>query len=619
MRTGTPGRRTASRRGEERFDSFYHATRHSLLVQSYALTGDPAAAHTGVRDAYTAAWRHWGKVSGLDDPSDWVRARAWRLAQRRHGSRRRRSRGEIATPHSAVLTALEKLPGDQRRVLLLTRLAGLSLPHAAAEMGLSTDAAGRLRERATTTLAASLEVEPGAIRGRLLSLADPATRSRLPRASAIRRAGSRRRTSHTLVAALAVAAVAVTSGAFAYQEPDEVAPRRASTPPPRVSEPAPVDRPAPILDADDLLDRDQAARLGPGQRWRTVRTDDNTGGDGINTTCQQERFADPGGVATLVREFKARGAPARSAVQTVEVSESVRQARKAFETTLGWYAGCQVARFQLLTAYRVGDIGDEAQLLTARVWSRPVTSYSVAVARTGRVVTSTLGESVGVRSARPAQLAQSLDDAVSLLCSGAGSDDCTHEPSFTAVPPPPSGEEPGVLAVADLPPVGRISRPWVGTDARPAPVNPALTTCDRADFSRAGVRTRTRSFLIPRAKVPRRFGLTETYGEFPSPDAARQFLRQVQARITRCEDRNEAATVSATRTVPLTRAGSESVLWDVVTEISDDESVRFRIGFVRVRDTVAQVTFSPARRDDIAPRQFDALVTRAGDRLGELD
>ena len=55
------------------------------------------------------------------------------------------------------------------------------------------------------------------------------------------------------------------------------------------------------------------------------------------------------------------------------------------------------------------------------------------------------------------------------------------------------------------------------------------------------------------------------------------------------------------------------------TEISEREAVRFRVGFVRIDKTVAQLTFVSAPRDDIAGPRFQALVQRAGDRLRELD
>jgi len=510
-------------------------------------------------------------------------------------------------------------------------------------MGVSQEVMGKLHREATAGFTANLDGEASATpRQHLLSLAEMASRARLPPASVIRRAGRKRRQTHTAVAAAAAVTVAIGSGAVAYRAPQTAGALRAA----QIPHAQATDRPATphttpsspdatpsgsaadlalesqeaLPSADDLLDEDQITRLGLGQEWRVTRTHDNTNGRGINTTWQQSRFADPDGVAALVRTFAAKDGNAdRSVVQTMEISKSARQAEKAFATTVGWYAGCQVGRLQLLSAYRVNNIGDQAQVLIARAWEKPVTTYSVAVARTGRIVTSTVGKNVGAQAAPPAEISQSLADAVSMLCAEGGPGDCAGRPTFTAVPLPPSGEERGILAVADLPPIGRVDEPWVGTDAIPARVNPSATICDRTDFTDGVTRTtRTLTFLIPGAKLPDRFGISETYGVFRSPRAAARFLEGVRTRIARCEDRVAAADVRNPGTAHDPRSRADSMLWDVETEIADDVSVLFRLGFVRVGAAVAQVTFSPSTDEDMSRQQFGALVVRAGHRLREL-
>lgn len=604
-------------RWEDEFDSFYRSTRDALVLQAYALTGDLPAAHSAVRDAYTSAWHHWRKVRAQEDPASWVRPRAWQHAQRRHSLRRRRRKRGPPAADSAVLTAITDLPTGQRKALLLTGLAGLSLPEAASELSVSAEAVESLLRQATESFAGALHIEPATAPAHLRSLTEEAAQARLPRGSVIRRAGTKRRRSHAVIATAAAAAVAICAGALAYQAPDvEVNDEtQAESAPALVIEDTEVELPS----ADELLDEDQITRLGLNRDWDITRTHNNTSGRGINTTCQEDRFADPDGVSALVRTFKSQGTPRRSAVQTIEISESAGEATKAFATTVGWYAGCQVGRLQLLTAYRVNQIGDQAQVLMVRVWKKPVTTYSVAVARVGRVVTSTVGKSVGAPAASPPEIVQSLDDAVSMLCATSGARECSQSPTFTRVPPPPSGEERGILAVADLPPIGRINEPWVGTDARTTRGNPSATLCDRADFAGDGAqRMHNRTFLIPGATLPDRFGLSETYGVFASPKAASRFLDAARVRVDRCEDRNPAASVDNPRSVHRPKARPDSSLWDVRIETSDDESALFRLGFVRVGETVAQVNFSPTATDDMTPAQFEALVVRTGERLREL-
>lgn len=419
-----------------------------------------------------------------------------------------------------------------------------------------------------------------------------------------------------LAGAAAAVVVALALGAVAYLSQRSDAGRPEAGPVSPVASAGPGRRAANEV---QLLDADQIRRLGEAQEWRVESTGDNTSGTGINSVCQQARFADPDGSSATVRTFRALGLPTRSAVQTVEVSRSAQEAARTFRTTVGWYAGCRVGRLQLLDAYQVDNIGDEADVLTMRLWRRPVTTVSVAVARTGRMTTSTVARTVGGSAPPARQITQSLADAVAMLCPSSGAQDCATRPTFRVVPPPPSGEERGLLAVADLPPVGRIDRPWVGTDASTGPSNPAATPCDRAGFTAAGAtRTRSRTYLIPGAAVPARFGLSETYGVFRSPQAAARFMSTVRGRIGACEGRDVATTVSGGRTETRESPQLDLSSWLLTTKVSRSENVRFRVGFVRVGPTVAEVTFAPAPSDDVTEAAFRSLLVRSGDRLREL-
>jgi DNA-directed RNA polymerase specialized sigma24 family protein len=602
---------------EETFDSFYRATRQGLLHQTLALTGDLTAAQGAVRDAYVTAWHHWRKVSRLEDPQDWVRPRAWQLAQHRHTARIWHRNKGMSEEHRLVLDALAKLPAAQRRTLLLVQLAGLALPQAARELGATLEVLEQNLQSATANLASHLEVASPALRARLDSLADAVQDASLPRASIIRRAGRKRRQAHTLVAVAAAAVVAVASGAFAYAPTPGPAADLNLVQPKTSADPSSNGPDLPT--AANLLDQDQVRRLGLNQEWQVLRTHNNTSGDGINSVCQQQRFADPDGLSALVRTFRAGGKPRRSAVQTVEISRTQAKAEAGYHTTVDWFAGCQVSRLQLLNAYQVDDIGDEASVLMIRVWDRPVTTYSVAVARVGTVTTSTVARTVGGRPAPPEQIAQSLADAVAMLCSRSGADDCAKRPSYREVPPPPSGRRRGILAVADLPPVGRINRPWAATDPVAVRRNPSATTCDRADFAKGGAtRSVARTYLIPQAKLPARFGLSETYAVFGSPGQAARFLTRVRSSVARCEDRDLATKVTAAHRERDRHRDTDLSTWSLETEVSTHEKVRFRVGFVRVGNRVAQLTFAPAPRDDMSSTHFHDLVVRAGDRLREL-
>ena len=176
-----------------------------------------------------------------------------------------------------------------------------------------------------------------------------------------------------------------------------------------------------------------------------------------------------------------------------------------------------------------------------------------------------------------------------------------------------------MLAVADLPPIGTITKPWVGTKAGPAGKNPAATTCDRADFKAAGSRrSLSRTFLIPGAHMPDRFGLSETWGRFTSSRQAKAFVQQVRKRMDACEDKDLGAKISQRNEKGNGPSGSVWAMWRLESEISDKQKIGYWMGIARYGPHVAQVGFVPGDRSDVSPAAFRALVVRARDRLFEL-
>jgi hypothetical protein len=146
--------------------------------------------------------------------------------------------------------------------------------------------------------------------------------------------------------------------------------------------------------------------------------------------------------------------------------------------------------------------------------------------------------------------------------------------------------------------------------------NPATTACDDTDFSNTR-ESRTRTYLIPEADLPTRFGLAQTYGVFRDSDRAKEFVGNARARVAGCEDRDVATEVVASQ-VGSSARGAHWSSFVLETEVAEDEVIRFRTGFVRAGDKVAQVTFTPTVKDDISQAAFNRMLERAGDRLRQL-
>src|SRR3954447_24632689 len=587
----------------EEFDEFYLDSRRRLVHQTFAVTGDLSASRTAVRDAYVAARHHWNKVGRMADPEQWVRPRAWAIAQRRHTARPWHKEKSLLPEQAELLEALHKLSDAQRKTLVLTHLAVEPLTDIGREIGETQEKAEHHLQTATAALALALDGDATAIRSRLQALGDAADTIRLPRPQTVRRNGLRRRRNHAVVGSLVAVLVTVGVGAL-------VLPASSGT--------RPAPKPGALVSKRMLLADDQVTGLAPKQPWTLTGTSDNTSGEGLNTMCQTARFADPDGLGTWVRTF-ATNRPERRLVQTVEISSSPAAAKKAFDTTMGWYSGCKVPRIQLVDAYTVQGLGDQAVVMRMRIPSKDPRSFVVGIARSGSLTTSTVLETHTPVPAAPTGLVSALTSSVQNLCESRVAGTCIGAVSTSPTLPPATGEAPGMLAIADLPAVAGVMDAWAGTDAAPATVNIAATTCDRTDFAKAGaVRSMTRTYLIPEAHLPQRFGLTETLGELPSPRAASALVARIGARMKACPDKELGSTVN--HAVVKLRSGTPSyAMWRLENQVNQKQQlVPFWMGVVQDGRYVAQVNLTPVGKYDVDQAAFQALVVRARDRLAEV-
>lgn len=129
----------------EGFDAFYRATAHRVVGYLYVVLGNLADAEDAAHEAYAKAWQRWPKLRHYDDPEAWVRTVAfrtavstWRKAVNRltaHRARPPEPVPELTPDRLAVISALRKLPAEQRRALVLFHLNGLSIAEISAETG----------------------------------------------------------------------------------------------------------------------------------------------------------------------------------------------------------------------------------------------------------------------------------------------------------------------------------------------------------------------------------------------------------------------------------------------------------------------------------------------------
>lgn len=170
---GAAGATATAAAARAEFDAFYAATARRMVAAVYALTGNLADAEDAVQEAYARAWAKWARLSAEGDPGGWVRVAAQRLAVSSWRKARNRLRAhvrhgtpasvpELGPDHVALVAALQKLPKDQRRVIVLFHLYDLPAETVAREVGCSAGAVRTRLFRARQALAELLGEETGA-------------------------------------------------------------------------------------------------------------------------------------------------------------------------------------------------------------------------------------------------------------------------------------------------------------------------------------------------------------------------------------------------------------------------------------------------------------------------
>jgi hypothetical protein len=158
-------------------------------------------------------------------------------------------------------------------------------------------------------------------------------------------------------------------------------------------------------------------------------------------------------------------------------------------------------------------------------------------------------------------------------------------------------------------------KPWVGTEPRRADVNVAATGCDNTAFTGKQMSNDlTRSFLIPAARLPAAFGITETVGTLPGA-RARAFVNGVRRKLDACPKRDKGLGTKVTRLAHRQSRTRDMTVWRLTTELDDKRSVTYLMGIVRAGTAVAQVGFDPEPDVTMGSGAFVDLVERAGERL----
>ncbi|MEM7326387.1 MAG: SigE family RNA polymerase sigma factor [Actinomycetota bacterium] len=155
-------------RAVESFDDFYRREYRSVVGLAFALGGSAAASEELAQDAFAAAFRNWGRISGYDRPEQWVRrvlvnncrSRGRRLAAELRAMTRLRGRRErlpeLTEPDHEFWAAVRALPERQSQSVALHYLEDRPVDEIAEILGCTTGTVKQHLHRGRRALAATL-------------------------------------------------------------------------------------------------------------------------------------------------------------------------------------------------------------------------------------------------------------------------------------------------------------------------------------------------------------------------------------------------------------------------------------------------------------------------------
>lgn len=356
-----------------------------------------------------------------------------------------------------------------------------------------------------------------------------------------------------------------------------------------------------------LLDADGAKKMSDGS-WQVSATNEGVQVPERSFTCQAQRFADPAGLRTWVRQFKNGDS---TATEYVELSADGGAAGKAYDTVINWLATCVTPQQRLVTSYTADGLGDRG---TVAVFAQPVGGgneryRTLTVTGTGPATMVLEYITTAPSTPAPTGTVAAGTDAMTRLCAETKST-CPHSQVLTPSLLPAVGEPAGFMTAIDLPVLSKVKEPWVGVDAGTNP----QTDCGETNQPKAKpARSEARTYLPVGAKVPTEFGMDTKIFEFSSAKVATQFLTGMRTTMARCNASHSNVTTRKATAVG-GEAGVTGQTWAVRIGLANGSTLTYRVGAAQAGKRVTYLLFLSLKGLDVTDQEFASTVARAASR-----
>ena len=297
--------------------------------------------------------------------------------------------------------------------------------------------------------------------------------------------------------------------------------------------------------------------------------------------------------------------------------EAATQAFVAAAKTLG---SCPTAGSYIASGRTVSGVGDQSVGVVINSVDGSTTQvHSVVISRNGRVV-NILDAAQPRKPIAVGNVAKALAATTMVQCK-AGGGACGGQPSVKNGPPPLGGDEPGFLALADLPPAGTQVAPWVA-DAVSVPKEDFLGSgCEGVFWTTLNSEEKSSRIYLYQDSGDAFFGVNEIVLTMKDDKTASKLAEKIKTNIAGCKKRKLTATVSGPAKVSSTGAKNSAVSgWtSTITQKSTKGPQKYRVGIVATGSKVVYTFLNPKGEFDFSDEQWNAVALRAGERATQIN
>ena len=387
-------------------------------------------------------------------------------------------------------------------------------------------------------------------------------------------------------------------------------------------EPSPGTSSTELLTDALLLNPDQAGTLDSKRTWKVERTQRGPSDDTPVPACfgGDPVEGEPIAETEVAQLLSSSGKSAPVALHQASSYATPEAATQAFLVAAKTLGSCPTAGSYIASGRTVSGVGDQSVgVVIHSVDGSKTQVHTVVVSRSGRVVNildvAQPSKPIGVK-----KVARTLAAITATQCEATGGA-CGGTVSVKAGPPPLGGDEPGYLALGDLPPAGTQVSPWVA-DSIGLPKEDFLGSgCEGVFWTTLDAEDKSSRIYLYQDSGDAFFGVNEIVLTMKDDEAATKLAEKIKSNIAGCKKRKLTATVSGPAKVSSTGAENADVDgWTAtVTQKSTKGPQKYRVGVVATGSKVVYTFLNPKGEFDFTDEQWDAVALRAGERATQVN